>query len=351
MTGDDRIPDLRVNIDGSDLSAQLYDDLLEVIVDDDAELPSMATLRLIGSAENDSERSILDDERFSPGRPITIELGYAGSQLSAVFSGEITGFEVELGQGEVPTFTVRAYDLRHRLLRGSSTRAFVDHTDSQIAEQLAKANQLKAQVTDSRVKHAYVLQAEETDLDFLKRRAALVGFEVAMDGDVLLFRPRDEGQEATLSLSTAEDILDIHARLSASSLVGGVRVSAWDAAKKEAFEGTARAGDEPSMGDTPGSKAADQAFGAAVLTITNSPNGSQEEADAIARASLASLSLGYITAEGTCIGNSAVRVGTTVSLQGLGKRLSGAYYVAKATHRSSPKTGYRTRFSARRNAT
>jgi len=351
MAGDDRISDLRVTIDGNELSRAVYDDLVEVVVEDDAGGPSMATLRMLGSGDEVLEHAWIDDDQFSPGHTLCVELGEVGAPLSRVFSGEITGLEMELGPDEGPSITVRAYDLRHRLLRGTKTRSFVGHKDSEIAEQIAKENNLAHQVTDSRVKLAYVLQAGQSDLEFLKSRAAAIGFEVAMDDEQLAFRPRSEGEEPAISLAASDDLLDIHVRLAAGGPVGEVRVQAWDPARKQAMTGSARAGDEPSMGETPGSAAADKAFGKAVVTLSSRPVGSQEEADAIALAALREISLGYVSGEGTCVGNSAVRAGRTVSLVGLGKRMSGAYYVTQATHSYSPKTGYLTRFSVRRNAT
>jgi phage protein D len=58
----------------------------------------------------------------------------------------------------------------------------------------------------------------------------------------------------------------------------------------------------------------------------------------------------FITGEGTAIGNTDIRAGEVVELNGLGKRFSGLYYVTSSTHEVGPK-GYRTRFNVGRNAT
>jgi phage protein D len=46
-----------------------------------------------------------------------------------------------------------------------------------------------------------------------------------------------------------------------------------------------------------------------------------------------------------------MRAGTVVKIEGIGDRFSGSYYVLSVEHSFRPKKGYRTYFSARRNAT
>ncbi len=54
----------------------------------------------------------------------------------------------------------------------------------------------------------------------------------------------------------------------------------------------------------------------------------------------------FVVVEGTAQGNPAIRVGTHVTLQGLGPRFSNTYYVVRATHRFDSSNGYQTHFEA-----
>jgi phage protein D len=63
------------------------------------------------------------------------------------------------------------------------------------------------------------------------------------------------------------------------------------------------------------------------------------------------MAIGYITGEGTCLGNSKVQAGKVIEITGVGKKFSGLYYVTATSHRYSQDGGYRTQFTVGRNTT
>jgi phage protein D len=95
----------------------------------------------------------------------------------------------------------------------------------------------------------------------------------------------------------------------------------------------------------------ERAFGTAASARVTTPVQNQDEADAMAKRGFAEMALGYIRADGVCIGEPKMRAGTVVKIEGIGGRFSGSYYVLSVEHSFRPKKGYRTYFSARRNAT
>jgi phage protein D len=86
-----------------------------------------------------------------------------------------------------------------------------------------------------------------------------------------------------------------------------------------------------------------------VLAVLDPPD-TPEEAELLARGRFNDLAFGFVTGEGTCIGNPLVTAGTVVELKELGARFSGAYYVTSSTHTVSTRKGYTSHFSVRRNA-
>jgi len=113
------------------------------------------------------------------------------------------------------------------------------------------------------------------------------------------------------------------------------------------------AGDEPDTmaGAQSGPEAVRRMLGNTGTGVDRVPVHSQAEADGIAQQRFSAMALGYVGGEGICIGEPRLRAGTLVSIEGLGVRFSGLYYVTATTHSFTPGRGYRTRFSARRNAT
>lgn len=346
------VPGFRVRVDGKDLPPATASEVSAVLVCQDVRAPGMFELRMINYDLARLKVTWSDDELFAEGREVEILMGYAG-KLASVMKGEVTGLEPEFHAGEVPMLTVRGHDRGHRLLRGRKTRSFTQVKDSDIASQVAREAGLTAETEDTQVTLEHVLQHNQTDWEFLKGRAVRLGFEVVVDGKTLKFRPHQNDGSEVLTLARDEDMLEFRPRLSTLGLVGEVVVQGWSPKEKEAITGKASAGDEGTTmgGKKGGLKAVDAAFDAAVGILVDQPVLSQAEADQIARGRLREMALAYVTGDGVAKGRAALSAGTVVKIDGYGKRFSGLYYLASVTHTYSPRRGYRTAFTVRRNAT
>src|SRR5262249_45897551 len=154
--------------------------------------PNMFALELSGAEragkkKPDGKIAWLDDaELFSIGHIVEIKMGSV-DHVETLLVGEITGLEPEFIFNRQPGLTVRGYDRRHRLQRGRRTRTWTNTKDSKIAEEIAREARLKAEVKDSKVEHPYVLQANQTNLEFLLERARLIEYEVMVEDKKLLF--------------------------------------------------------------------------------------------------------------------------------------------------------------------
>ena len=347
------IPKFDVSIAGNSLTVDTRVRLADIAVDDSVELPSMFTFSLTGSDEQGNKGNWVDNEdMFSVGKAVEIKMGY-GAEIDSLIKGEITALEPEFSRDRLPALTVRGYDRRHRLQRGRKTRTFVQQKDSEIASQIAGEAGLSADATDTGVTHDYVVQANQSDLDFLNERARKIEYEAVVDDSKLIFRPVPNDQSAVLTMKLADYLLEFNPRLSSSQQMTEISVRGWNPKEKKEFVGSSKAGDEASMGGgTSGPKMAESAFGAAVGLISAWPVMSQEEADKIAKALLNRAALSLVVGDGVCLGITDVRAGKVIKIDGEGvsKLFRGQYYVTSATHRYNPDEGYRTHFSVRRNA-
>ena len=345
-----QVPTLRVTVNGADLSRELAADLIAATVHQDVDAPGMFTLRLVTWDMDQRRVTWADDERFAANSTVEICMGYV-DQLTRLIVGEITGLEPEFAADDLPTLTVRGYDRRHRLLRGQRTRSFTEMKDSQIASKIAAERGLRASATDSKVTLPYVLQHNQTDMEFLQERARLIGYEVAIDGETLLFRPRQHAQAAALTLARDTDLIAFAPRLTTLNQVGDVRVQGWSPADKAAITAQARSVGATMGGRTSGPRATAAAFGQSSTVLVTRPVFSKAEADAIAQGRLDDIALAYIGGEGLCQGRADLRAGAVVAITGVGRRFSGHYYVTAARHTYTPEQGYRTAFTVRRTAT
>jgi len=345
-------PEFRVKVNGAELPPGTAAMVSSVTVDQDVMAPAMFAVELADQDLTHPDATWADADLFAPGGEAEILLGYTG-KLATLMKGEITGLEPEFKSGELPRLVVRGHDRRHRLLRGRNTRSFTQVKDSDVAGQIAQAAGLTAQATDTATTLDYVLQHNQTDLEFLQERARRLGFEVAIDDKTLLFRPHGNTASEALTLARDTDLLEFHPRLTTLGQVGKVMVQGWSAKDKEAITGQAAAGDEGTTmgGADAGSKAADKAFGAAVAAVVDRPVASKDEADKIALGQLQGTALSYVSGEGMVIGRTDLVAGAVIKIEGFGRRFSGLYYVTAARHSFLPQRGYRTAFTVRRNAT
>ncbi len=344
-------PEFQVHIKGEALPTEAAADLIGVSVLDDVDATGMFTLIVSGCDADEMKVKWIDDEIFREGNSVEIAMGYRDN-LQTLFSGEITGLEPEFLEGQPTRLIVRGYDRRHRLLRERKTRSFTNIKDSEIASQIAADAGLIPEVDDSALILPYVLQHNQTDLEFLLARSQRIGFEALVVGQSLKFREREIKADEMLVLRREQELLDFRPRLTTTGQVGEFVVHGWNPKDKREIIAFARNGDEKTLmaGTTSGPRAGEQAFGKAKGSSVTRPVQSQAEADQMAKQRFSELALDFIRADGVCIGEPRLRAGSNVKIDGIGTRFSGLYYVTSCEHRYSPRKGYRTSFNARRNA-
>lgn len=343
------LPDLAVRVNGSALPMSAEADLRSVTIQEDLRILSMFTLELHNWDDELLRVSWSDSPLFAIGNEVEISLGYVG-ELQKVMLAEITSLEPVFSAGQQPMLSVRGYDHRHRLARGRKTRTFVQMKDSAIAGQIAREAGLRAQVDATEVTLGYVIQSNQSDWDFLRRRASLIGYEIFVRDKVLYFRSPPTAKAPAAKLSLGEDITEFSPRLSSLTQSATVTVRGWDVKQKKAVVSSARA-TTGLGGPELGYSVARAAFGAATMPIVGQPARTVPEADPIAKGQFGSGALAYVEGEVVGYGQPGLHAGTVVEIAGAGRKFSGRYYVTSVTHTLTREQGYLTSFTVQRNAT
>jgi len=284
------------------------------------------------------------------GTAVEIRLGAPAARTpQKVFDGEVTALEPSYGPDGI-RLVAAGYSRAHRLHRGRKTRTFQQMTTSQIVQKLASEASLSAQVEDTRVKHEFVQQSNETDWEFLRRLASMYDYEALVDGRALVFRSIPQGGAPPLELEYGENtsngsatrLHSFYPRASAAQQVNTVVVHGWDPFQKQKIEGRHSV---PQSGSGIGiERRGANVFGDATLRISDGPVASRAEADALAKSMSAYLTGSFVSAFGTCEGHPAIKAGTTLKIKGLGTEFSGEYRVSSVTHLYGGPTGYQTTF-------
>jgi uncharacterized protein len=304
-----------------------------------------------------------DADLFKEGNSVVVGLGYV-DDLESLFDGEITKVSPTFPSSGVPTVAIEGQSRLHWLQRGKNTRSFQQTTDKQIVEKIAQDNGLEPQVEDPGVTYDYVMQPNQTDLEFLRARAARIHYEVFVHAKKLFFRKMNEDDQeiytlvwghtqAGLSAPNTFPLVEFTPTIDARQPAPSTQVRGYDPKTKQPI--VANAGPDDQNGTMGGTVKGGNVWQNAYQkqrdhVIVTVPVQSQDEADQRAKAHYNNLAIGTITGNGSTIGLPALRSGKVIKLDGLGDRFNGLYYLDQVTH-TLDESGYKTSFTAKRNAT
>lgn len=311
------------------------DELVRVNVDLDLNQPGMAVLTLVNKAHRHSTT-------HAQGDAVEVTVGDGGT---AIFKGEIVGIEPIYEAGGESKVQIRAFDKLHRLLRGRKSRTFQDQSDSAIVNTVCGDHGLSADCGSTpNITHKHVYQHAQTDLEFLRTRAARIGFAVWVEDTKLFFKKPDPTTDSGIEFAMSSNPNAGHRmkrfapRMSSAGVVKKVTVRAWDPEKKAEIVGEATAASSR-LGSTNAASAANT-FGETKTFIVDQPVASVEQAKAIAQAKLDELSMSYITGEAECIGKPEYKPGIVVKITVNDEKaddlFNGKYMIIGASHIYSP---------------
>ena len=335
------ISQVYIKLDGQDAPIRLMDNLISVEVDDSLNIPDMFSISI-----RDQLLQFTDSASLAIGTAVEVAVKGERSRVTLI-SGEITAVETNFRHGIGATVVVRGYDRSHRLNRGCQTRSFNQVTDSDIATRIARDLGLKTKIDSTPEVYDYVLQNNQTNLEFLQERARHIGFRTYVEDNTLYFLQAPGGNGQPPLLEFGVNLLQFSARLTTSGQTSEVEVRGWDPKTKREIVGRAnRAQDRPEVGESrEGGALANEAFGnAGKQIIVNAVVNTQAEADALAQSVCDEMGGDFIQAEGICAGNPAVAAGAIVEFKGLSHRFAGRYRISHALHKYDAK-GYSTRFT------
>ena len=328
-----------VEIDGQS-QVELLNDLVALTVESSLHLPDSATLVV-----HDQRLHWIDFAGLEPGKTLKIKAKAGGGAEHVLFDGEIVGLEPAF-VAAAQRLVIRAYDRLHRLSRGRKVRSFVNVTDSDVGKKLAGEAGLTFKGTQGPV-HKYLFQNNETNLEFLRRRAAALGYVVYVDGKNLHFcEPKSDSPE--IELKWAETLTEFHPCLTTVDQVSEAMVRGWDPSKKQEIVGraqTTKGG--PEVGESrSGGALAKAAFGAEASDLgAHTPVRSQEVADAMAKGLAGQHASRFIEADAVCAGHPQMVAGSPVKISSLGTRFSGKYLVTGCRHEYGEDKGFVTHFT------
>lgn len=336
-------PILKLN--GANAPEELMKDILEIVVDESLHMPSMFVLKIHNTYVSASENSEpwKHENYFNIGDLVSIgfeagtteDIDFQETKIEdRLIDGEITGIEVEFTHTSEAHIVVRGYDVSHRLHRGRYNKSFLNCTDTDIVRSVAQEAGIKiGQLDASGSSHEYVFQENQTNMEFLRERAAKIGFELFVQDNKINFRkPKSDG---SFKLEWLEEVTSFDVRVTSAEQVSSVQVNSWDYTQKKLISETAlKEQVVTETGNGIGSSTA-QKFKMKQppkMIVVDQPVDTVQGAKQMAQALCDELGGEFVTADAKAIGDPRIRPGKVVELAKLGTRYSGKYYITETFH-------------------
>jgi phage protein D len=308
-----------------------------------------ATFSNWGTKDDHADFLLFDRRTLDFGKELSIEFGPPGSQ-SQVFKGRVAGMEAHYPSGSEPLLTVLAEDRFQDLRMERRTRSFENMSDSDVFSRIASQQGLTPQVDVDGPTYRVLTQVNQSDLAFLRERAASIDAELWVEDRTLHAQSRTRRHVNTVALKYGQKLLEFSVLADLSHQRTTVRVSGWDVAGKKALD--EEAGESVVSAELDGKRSGGKVLGQALAErkerVAAAVPLSQPEARAMAEARYRARARSFVTGRGRADGTPSVRVGSTLDLSGLGDLFDGKYYVKLARHTFDLENGYRTSFEVER---
>ncbi|MBN3924791.1 VgrG-related protein [Nostoc sp. NMS4] len=354
------LSDLKIQIDRITVSNEFMKDVLQMTVEESLHLPAMFTLVIQNRYSPTSDKPESQPWRYDKllqigkkvnlgfGMSTTLDPNFKEQIQKLLIEGEITGMEVHFNEKSEADIIVRGYDISHRLHRGRYNRTFTKQRDSQIVRTIAEEVGIKiGNIETTTTIHEHVFQENQTNMEFLRERAARIGFELFVaDGEINFCQPTSEGN---LSLKWRVDINRFSVRVTSAEQVNSVQVRAWDYENKKVIIGKATTEEQlTETGNNLGSTTSTvfPNLKPYEMTVVDKPVTDQAKADIMAKALCDELGGEFVYADASAEGTPDIRPRRVISLEGVGDRYSGDYYVTETRHFYTNRVYY-TDFSVR----
>ncbi len=373
-------PEFRVRIDGREIP-----DPLRASISSVSHQTGMEGADRVELTVNNESLRWLDHPSLGIGKPLELQLGYAPGPLETMFVGEVVSVEASFPSSGLPALQVAAQDARQRLQKGTKNRWFatplgatnVPQDERTTATSVAAENQLTARfdpagaavrvigaalkavaaaqsaATDpSATQRAVDTQVRTTDYDLLTKFAREGGFDLFVDhtgplaGTVLRFFSPPNHLRPEVVLKYGASLIEFTPKVSDVGQVRTVAANVWESGSKRAmnvavsWEGEKKGirlaihPGQAKTGDTNSELLIEEP-----LTVATAPRRLFSE--------LMSRLNTRQTGSGAAVGDTKIRTGAVLQIEGVGERFGGFYRVTSAQHRIDS-GGYRTSFECRK---
>lgn len=273
---------------------------------------------------------------------------YAGDRNAPqeIFQGRITGLEAVFPETAAAELVVLAEDVFQQARMKRRTKIHENVSLADLARSLASELGLRPVITGLAEQLSPQMQLNESDLAFLRRLMACHDGDLQVVGDELHVSPRGEVRRGTVDLALHSQLKSARVVVDLAHQVTELTVSGWDAAQGRRVSAASRGANFQPGSGRGGAEMLRAGIGERSEHLGHLAVTTMDEAQVMADAAFDRRARRFVCVEGVSEGNPSLRVGTHVTLSGLGPRFDNTYYVTRVCHRFDPARGYETVFEA-----
>lgn len=273
---------------------------------------------------------------------------YAGDVESPteIFAGKITALEGVFPSAGPPELLVLAEDSLQSARMKRRTKNWDSTTLGDIAQNVAQNLGLTPVVDGLDTNIGDEQQLNESDLHFLRRLLARYDADLQVVGTELHAAPRSQAQRNSVELLMNSQLREVRVLADLAHQVTQVTATGWDYGQGQTVSATSQT---TSLGPGSGKSGKDwlqDALSSRSEHLGQFAARDTSDAQALVDAEFAQRARRFVVARGLAEGNPNLRVGTALTLKGLGPRFSNAFYTTATVHRFDTTRGYETEFIA-----
>ncbi len=329
-------PEVRIEVDGLTLDAQVLQSLEEVRVAQKLSLPAQCELTF----HNPDQASALE-QRLAVGKKLGVALR---DQPESLFQGEITGVEYSYGPAGDLILRVRGYDLLHRLRKRQSVRAHIQETLPNLAHELVADLGITIKTEeDNWPNWKRIIQYRQSDLELFTEQAARCGIYFTLrDRELLLLSLAGSGGPIPLRLG--DSLFEARVDVNGDPACQNVKAESWDPLVVVPHTGSATT---PRSGRRISAEAPSDLFDeSGQRNLTDEVATDDRQTLALAQAELDVRHAKQVTFWGIAEGDVLLRPGSVIDVAGLAAALEGHYVLTSVKHQINLRTGYISELSS-----
>ncbi len=299
-----------------------------IVVEKEVNRIPYARIVILDGSIPDQDFELSNEDLLIPGKEIEITAGYH-SKEETIFKGIVVKHNIRVRNGS-SYLIIECRDKAVKMTLGRKSKYFYDSKDSDIIEELISNSGATADVEATSNSHKELIQYQASDWDFMLTRAQANGkLCFVEDGKVKVAKPDFSG-EAVETVVYGSSVHEFDGEIDARDQFSKITAKTWNYTDQELTEVEAK---DPAINLNGNLSSGDLAdvFGIEDLQLKHGGNLTQGElqewSDAKATFQQLAKTRGRVKFQGI-----SVKLGSSLTLQGVGNRFNGKIYVTGVRH-------------------